>query len=235
MNPVLIFRHIEHEGPGYFGDFLRERQIPTEMVCIDAGDKVPASLDNISALVFMGGAMSVNDPLPWIADEVRLIQRAIDDDIPVLGHCLGGQLIAKALGGEVTRNNTTEIGWHATARIDNAESSNWLAGLADDMELFHWHSETFSIPLGATPILKSEFCVNQAFVYGKTLALQCHVEMTEALVRKWVIEDGGQLSVSASVQSGEQMLDRIADRISKLNQVADTLYSKWIQGLQQRK
>jgi len=235
MNPVLIFRHIEHEGPGYFEDFLREHQIPSEMVCIDAGDKVPASLDNISALVFMGGAMSVNDPLPWIADEVRLIQQAIDNDLPVLGHCLGGQLIARALGGVVTRNKTTEIGWHATGKIDNATSRHWLAGFDDGMELFHWHSETFSIPAGATPILKSEFCANQAFVYGKTLALQCHVEMTEGLVRKWVLEDGDQLSVSASVQSGEQMLNRLAERVSRLNQVAATLYSKWIQGLERYK
>jgi len=96
MLPVLIFRHIAHEGPGYLGDFLREKKIPYEMICVDQGESVPDTADGTSALVFMGGPMSVNDPLPWIADELALIRQAIDRGIPVLGHCLGGQLLAQA-------------------------------------------------------------------------------------------------------------------------------------------
>jgi GMP synthase-like glutamine amidotransferase len=231
MSPVLIFRHIAHEGPGYLGDFLDRKQIPWKLVCVDAGEPVPDSLGEASALVFMGGPMSVNDPLPWIADEIQLIQDAIEDDIPVLGHCLGGQLMAKAMGATVGRNRVTEIGWHTTTRIDNTASRDWLRGLGDEMELFHWHGETFTIPHGAVPILKSRYCDNQAFVYGKNLAMQCHIEMTEELIRKWASEDNGELQVADSVQSAEAMQRDIGDRVQRLNWIADTVYTRWIKGL----
>lgn len=231
MQPILIFRHIEHEGPGFFGNFLEQRQIPFEMVRIDAGDNVPDTVENASALVFMGGAMSVNDPLPWITDEIRLIKMAIEKEMPVLGHCLGGQLIAKTLGGQIRPNNVTEIGWHNTRKVDNDMSQDWLKDIDNEVELFHWHSETFSIPHGATPLLESEFCENQAFVYGKCLAMQCHIEMTEDLVMKWVNEDQGRSMTSASVQSANEMLENLPIRVSKLNNIASHIYTRWLKGL----
>jgi GMP synthase-like glutamine amidotransferase len=201
------------------------------MVCVDAGEPVPGSLEGASGLVFMGGPMSVNDPLPWIEDEIRVIQDAIEEDIPVLGHCLGGQLMARAMGAVVKRNMVTEIGWHNTVRIDNPASRDWLRGLDDELELFHWHGETFSVPRGATPILKSRNCDNQAFVYGKSLAMQCHIEMTEALVRKWAAGGIDELTASDSVQSAEEMQQDLAVRVQGLNRIADTIYNRWIKGL----
>ena len=94
MKPVAIFRSSPIEGPGYLSDFLDERGIPWQLIRIDSGDEIPTRIDPFSGLVFMGGPMSVNDPLPWIADELALIRQAIDRGIPVLGHCLGGQLLA---------------------------------------------------------------------------------------------------------------------------------------------
>jgi len=231
MPPVLIFRHIAHEGPGYFGDFLDQQQIPYEIICIDANDSVPDRLDGIPALVFMGGAMSVNDPLPWIGKEIHLIQMAVEKGVPVLGHCLGGQLIAKALGAEVKPNLVTEIGWHKAEKLDNPAAEDWLDGLADSLELFHWHSETFSTPAGATRILKSSFCDNQAFIYGNCLAMQCHIEMTAPMVMQWVAEAGDTLSSSASVQSTDEILRDLRQRVSSLNRIADRIYTRWQQGL----
>jgi len=228
MSAVLIFRHIQHEGPGYLGDFLHQKQIPYQMICVDEGEPVPATPDGAAALVFMGGPMSVNDPLPWISDELGLIQQAIQQGIPVLGHCLGGQLMAKALGARVYANPVSEIGWHTTQRIDNAESRDWLAAVPDQAELFHWHGETFDIPPGAMPLLQSRFCQNQAFVYGNSLAFQCHIEMTAALVQKWVDESRGELQVSQSVQSGAEMLRDLPGRIARLNRIADSIYSRWL-------
>ena len=228
MSPVLIFRHIAHEGPGYLGDFLREKKIPYEMICVDQGESVPDTADGTSALVFMGGPMSVNDPLPWIADELALIRQAIDRGIPVLGHCLGGQLLAKALGATVHANPVSEIGWHMSTRIDNATARDWLAGVPHESELFHWHGETFEIPVGATPLLQSLFCPHQAFVYGNSLGFQCHIEMTSALVEKWVEESRGELQVSESVQSEQEMLHDLPVRIGRLNLIADTIYSRWL-------
>ena len=228
MSTVLIFRHIQHEGPGYLGDFLVQKGIPYQTIRVDEGEPVPVSPEGATALVFMGGPMSVNDPLPWIADEINLIQQAIEQGIPVLGHCLGGQLLAVALGAKVYANPVTEIGWHRATRVENAESGDWLAAIPEEAELFHWHGETFDIPAGATPLLQSRFCPNQAFVYRNCLGLQCHIEMTEPLVRKWVEESRGKLQASASVQSGDEMLNDLASRIRRLNRIADTIYSRWL-------
>src|SRR3989338_10047944 len=104
MKPIAIFRHISNEGPGYLAEFLDERQIPWELIAIDAGDAVPHSAEAYSGLVFMGGPMSVNDALPWIPPVLALIRDAVAGDVPVLGHCLGGQLISRALGATVSRN-----------------------------------------------------------------------------------------------------------------------------------
>src|SRR3972149_1439134 len=117
MQPILVFRHAPHEGPGYLADYLDRRRLPYRLIRVDQGDPIPTSLDGISGLVFMGGPMSVNDPLPWIPPVLALIRKAVAADLPVLGHCLGGQLISKALGGAVTKNPIKEIGWLPVERV----------------------------------------------------------------------------------------------------------------------
>ena len=107
MQEILIFRHAPHEGPGYLAEYLDRHHLPWRLVRIDQNDPIPSSIDGVSGLVFMGGPMSVNDPLPWIPRVTKLIQQAAD--VPVLGHCLGGQLISKALGGAITKTPVKEI------------------------------------------------------------------------------------------------------------------------------
>ena len=222
---------MEHEGPGYLQDFLSRMGIPFELICIDKNESVPDCVENTSGLVFMGGPMSVHDAIPWIEDEIQLIKMAVGNGIPVLGHCLGGQLIARALGADVIANKVSEIGWHATYKIDSPESSSWLKGINDKVELFHWHSETFSLPDGGSPILKSAHCENQGFVKGPTLALQCHIEMTEAMVVSWAEIGNDNIVQSESVQSAEEMTKSLPERINKLNQIADIIYKNWANGL----
>lgn len=233
MKPIAIFRHLECEGPGYFADFLDQQQLPYTLIRIDQHDPVPVSTDDYSALVFMGGPMSVNDDLQWIADELRLIRQAHEVGMPLLGHCLGGQLIAKALGGIVSKNPVKEIGWHTVSRHHNPASEDWLGPLPSEFEVFHWHGETFSIPRGATPLLSSRYCENQAFAIGNTLALQCHVEMTAPMVEEWVNEYANELSnPSQSLQAGSTILEDLETRISRLKPVADRIYQRWVRALQ---
>ena len=104
MKPVAIFRHSPGEGPGYFATFLEGRSLPSQLLTLDEGEAVPAAPDAFSGLCFMGGPMSVNDPLPWIPPVLALIRQAVAQNVPVIGHCLGGQLMSKALGGQVTRS-----------------------------------------------------------------------------------------------------------------------------------
>jgi GMP synthase-like glutamine amidotransferase len=227
MKPIYIFRHITCEGPGYFGEYLNRYQIPSRLIAIDLGDKVPTSVDNMGGLVFMGGPMSVNDPLPWIDAEVELIRKAREADLPILGHCLGGQLIAKAMGAPVRANTVKEIGWHEVHH--SAESSPWLAGLPLSFSAFHWHGETFSIPEGATPLLESQWCRHQAFAQGRTLALQFHVEMTDNMVKEWAHLYRRELAnPSSSIQSYEDMLEDLEMRIERLQTVADVIYDRWL-------
>ncbi len=233
MKPIAIFRHMSTEGPGYFAEFLDERAIPWHLIRIDAGDAVPDDVSKFSGLVFMGGPMSVNDDLPWIAPMLQLIRDAVARDIPVLGHCLGGQLISKALGGVVTRNPVKEIGWGEATVSGNDAARAWFGG-TQSFAAFHWHGETFSLPQGATHLLSSAYCANQAYAIGKHLALQCHVEMTEQMIRDWCDVGVGEIAASAdspAVQSAATMQAQMAGKLPQLHTVARQLYQRWVAGL----
>ncbi len=233
MKPVVVFRHARTEGAGYLGTFLEQNDIPWCEVRIDKGEALPDSASNFSGLVFMGGPMSVNDNLSWIPPVLGLIREAVDKDIPVLGHCLGGQLMSKALGGVVGANPVKEIGWGEVVVAKSQEAQNWFGDI-DGFLSFHWHGETFSLPPNATHLLSSRHCENQAYSLGKHLAFQCHVEMTEEMVRVWC--ETGKNEVIESISSpGVQDLDEIQSdldaRVTALNQLARSVYTNWINGL----
>ena len=232
MKPVAVFRHNSGEGPGYFATFLESHRRPWQLIKIDAGEPVPADVSTFSGLVFMGGPMSVNDPLDWVARSCALIRQAVAQDVPVLGHCLGGQLMAKALGAAVTRNPVKEIGWGEVQVADNAVANDWF-GATRKFLAFHWHGETFGLPPGATHVLQSLHCTNQAFVLGPHLAMQCHVEMTPAMVELWCEVGSGEIAAhpGPAVQRPEEMLRDMPSRLTTLNAVADKLYARWLSGL----
>ncbi len=230
MKPLFLFRHIKCEGPGYLAEVLDRLEVPYRLIAIDRKEAVPVDIEDCSGLVFMGGPMSVNDPLPWIEQELALIRAAADRQLPVLGHCLGGQLIGKALGGEVTKNRVREIGWHAVSKADNATAADWLDGQPERMNLFHWHGETFSIPAGAEVILENAHCPHQAFALDNILALQCHVEMTAPMVHEWAALYRVELDDPApSVQTAAEMTADLDERITAAQQVAGHLYRRWLQ------
>jgi GMP synthase-like glutamine amidotransferase len=232
MKPVAIFRHAGTEGPGYFATYLDERRIPWRVVKVDAGEVVPGDPREYSGLAFMGGPMSVNDPLPWIPRTLALINSAVAADIPVLGHCLGGQLISKALGGAVSRNAVKEIGWGPVTVEAGPQARSWFGELREFVS-FHWHGETFTIPPGATRIAASPYCANQAFALGKHLGMQCHVEMTPGMIRSWcrAWKKEGVVDRPPSVQTPAEMQEDLETRVRTLNAVANRVYDRWIEGL----
>ncbi len=236
MKPVAIFRFSADDGPGYFASFLDRHAVPWVLFKIDEGEQLPEDADAFAALVFMGGAMSVNDDLPWIAPILTLIHDAIAEDMPCLGHCLGGQLMSKALGGIVTHNAVKEIGWNALQVENSRLSDAWLGAEKSPLTTFQWHGETFSIPAGAERILTSAACANQAFVIGKSLAMQCHVEMTPAMIENWCEDWASENADPAlpSVQTPDEMQAAVASNISALNKLADRLYAKWLDGVVER-
>ncbi|MDD5056398.1 MAG: type 1 glutamine amidotransferase [Sideroxydans sp.] len=233
MKPIAIFRHSPSEGAGYFTTFLNAKNIPWQLICIDAGDAVPRNAQDYSGLVFMGGPMSVNDDLPWIPEVLALIRDAVEHDVPLLGHCLGGQLISKALGGVVTKNPVKELGWGKVEVADNATARTWFGDIRE-FDSFHWHGETFSLPQGAVHLLSSAHCVNQAYAIGKHLALQCHVEMTESMIRAWCENGADEIAAnrqSPGVQTAADMQMQMQDKMPQLHRAAEQLYRHWLQGL----
>jgi GMP synthase-like glutamine amidotransferase len=233
MKPVAIFRHSPTEGAGYFAEFLNEHAIPWVMIRLDEGDRVPLSAQDYSGLVFMGGSMSVNDDLPWILYVLPLIRDAFAHDVPLLGHCLGGQLISKALSGMVSKNPVKELGWGKVGVSDNDAAREWFGDLRS-FDSFHWHGETFSLPQGAVHLLSSEYCANQAYAIGKHLAMQCHVEMTGQMIRDWCDNGSAELLENAdspAAQTAEVMLSQMSEKLPQLHRVARQLYTKWLRGL----
>lgn len=233
MKPVAIFRHSPGEGPGYFATYLESHAVPWVLVRIDAGDPVPTDVYDYSGLAFMGGPMSVNDDLPWIPQSLALIRKSVDAGVPVIGHCLGGQLIARALGGQVSRNPVKEIGWGLVTAATTPTAQSWLGDVRHFLS-FHWHGETFSLPADAELILSSDHCAHQAFVLGPHLAMQCHVEMTPTMIRSWCESGADEIaraSSQPSVQQPQNMQQDMDERITALHAVADRLYARWVAGL----
>ena len=235
MKPVVVFRHAPTEGPGYFATFLDERRIAWRLVKLDEGEAVPQDAAAFAGLAFMGGPMSANDDLPWTPPALALIRDAVARGVPVIGHCLGGQLLAKALGAQVTRNPVKEIGWHRVEVEDSAEAREWLGGDLRAFMAFHWHGETFAIPPGGQRILRSEFCANQAYVVdGRHLGMQCHVEMTPGMIRTWCETGAREIAESRASPAVQPVQAIEADSGQLLPPLTDTarrLYARWIQGL----
>ncbi len=231
MKPVAIFRFSPTEGPGHFGEWLETQGIPYALFALDRGDPVPASARAFAGIGMMGGPMSANDDLPWNAPLLDLLRDAVSADVPVIGHCLGGQLFAKSLGAKIGRATATEIGWSDVKVID-AASNPWF-GQRAGFRTFQWHYEVFGLPLGATRVLTNGFNPEQAFALGKHIGFQCHIEMTREMVESWCASGGDELPPrsNGAIQSRADILEDVETRLAALSRVADDVYTAWARGL----
>jgi GMP synthase-like glutamine amidotransferase len=233
MNPVAIFRFSPTEGPGYFATFLDRNRIPWRVIALDAGEPVPDDIGGLPGIGMMGGPMSVNDDFPWVEPLASLLRKAIAVELPVIGHCLGGQMLAKALGVPVTRSLNVEIGWHDVRLEPTPLASEWFGDI-DSFQTFEWHNESFALPPGAMRVLTNAACPNQAYVLGNSIGLQCHIEMTRDLVNLWVNDGVGDLNAGHAggyVQSAERITCNLDADLADLNGIADKIYTRWIAGL----
>ena len=231
MKPVIIFRHAANEGPGTIESFLIKKDIPYNIVKIDRGASPIINIKDCSGLVFMGGPMSVNDDLPWIPDSLALIRAALAAHLPVMGVCLGGQLIAKAMGAVISQNPQPEFGWLPVQIVKTPENRGWLNDIPANFDAFHWHGETFSLPTTAIPLLTNEACANQGFVTGNSIAMQCHIEMNEALVRDWATKNTDLPPPTDTIQTREAMVTDLDQKLASLQVVADKLFNHWAAAL----
>ena len=146
MKPIVIVQHEADAGPGHFEYYLTAKSLRVRNRCVCThGDPMPSSAEPFAGICSLGGSMSVNDELPWIEDELALMRDADQRGVPVIGHCLGGQLLAKAFGAPVTRSAMKEIGW-GSVEVDDPELAREWIGDRAGFELFQWHGDTFSVP-----------------------------------------------------------------------------------------
>jgi len=193
MRPVFAVRQVSHEGLGTIADALRRCDVPYTIV--DAfGENLPVfEPRQVSGLVVMGGPMNVDetDRYPFLAAEVDWLQRAIDSRLPVLGVCLGAQLLAKALGSRVYPNRVKEIGWYEVELLPETATDPLFCDAPSRPTIFHWHGDTFDLPAGSVQLARSPQCENQAFRHGKSAyGLQFHMEVTSQIIDSWLRESG---------------------------------------------
>lgn len=228
LKPVAICQHEATQGPAYLATFLQQHAIPYQIFHKD--EQVPLSSRDYSAVVVLGSNNSVNDNTRWISREAELVQDAIYRHRPVLGHCFGGQLLAKVLGARVQHNPQLHLGWDQTFRTAYPCAHQWFGNQAD-FSLFYWHEQSFQLPVGATRVLYNRFCQNSGFVYGPHLALQCHLEVTAGSVLAWCAQDRLAFADGigqASVQPLPALLNQLEQKVAALHRVADQVYRQWL-------
>ncbi len=231
MKPVLVLQHMASDGPAYLGQWLREQALPFRVFDSSAGQAYPERIDDWSALAVLGGEMSANDPLPSLRQAERLILAAMDAGVPVIGHCLGGQLMARALGAPVTRSPAPEIGWHTLRVAPHALAREWFGAL-DETVVYQWHHEAFGLPPGATLLAASDACPHQAFALGPHLAMQFHVEVDADKLAAWsASSDPDFLALQrecATVHSGAAMRAGAYRHLEAHQRLAARFYARWI-------
>lgn len=181
---VLAIQHDAADTPGAAGEIVERLGHRLDVVRIERGDKIPSIPDADLMMSFGGGiSLSSGDYPAWVAEEQNLMRQYIDTGRRVLGICLGGQMIAAALGCQIRRNREVEVGWHPVQNVQPAEETIANGLFSDSCMVLHWHQDTFDIPASATHLLRSEACDNQAFVMDdRVFGFQFHLEANEQTV-----------------------------------------------------
>ncbi len=212
---VLIIVHVESEGPGTLGVFLVSAGATLRMARLYAGDSVPESIDGLDAVVSMGGPMNVyeEEEYPFLSHETTLLRKAIDAGRPVLGVCLGAQMIAKACGARVIKSPKEEVGWGQIFLTDAGKEDVLFTGLPPTLGVLQWHEDMFEIPEAGSLIATGNDCPHQAFRYRNAFGLQFHVEVTRDILADWFKDSPDLDAILRRHKELKPDLDRHAERM----------------------
>lgn len=228
MSGALVLQHVACEGPGAIGDALRRRGLALRTVRAYAGEPVPATLEADDALVVMGGPMGVyeSDRYPHLRDELRLIDDALRRGRPVLGVCLGSQLLAAALGARVYPSGGKEIGWYRVDLTDAAASDGLFRGAPRCFTALHWHGDVFDLPFGAVRLASSAMTERQAFCHGDdAYGLLFHLEVTRPQLEEMVVAFADE--IGAAHVSANDLLDQATAHLEALRGIGALVFDRF--------
>lgn len=229
---VLVLQHLHEDGPGHLGDWLTAQGVRWRVRCTEAGEDYPASVAGLKGLAVLGAAWGANDDRPSLRQAEALIREADARGIPVIGHCLGGQLMARAFGGEVKTLDTPEIGWLPIRHDGSAAARDWL-GDTPEAVVYQWHYDSFvGLPPGARPLARSSACPHQAFALRQHLAMQFHIEITAQKIEDWIAAPGDGYAPACAahpdtVQTPAAMRESSRAHLAPSQALAERIYERW--------
>jgi len=233
MAKIWVLQHHPVENLGAIAEALEEAALAWQYVRIFDGARIPGDMKGAGGLIVMGGPESVYqlDRYPYLRDEMRLIEGALHDNKPILGVCLGAQLLAAVLGAPVRRGEHREIGWYQVRLTDAARNDRLMEGLPAAFTAAHWHSDVFDLPAGAVALASSDRTENQAFRFGdKAYGLLFHAEISQERIGKLVAEFGEDLKRVGV--DGDAYLAHAPEHLPALSEIGAQIFGRWAAPIQ---
>ncbi len=228
MKAVSVLQHTACETLGTLEDVLRRNQIRFNYIETHKGNTVPKEMGDASGLIVMGGPMGVYEDTayPFLRDEMRLIESALKAGVPVLGVCLGSQLLAAVLGAEVKKGERKELGWHEVALTDDAAKDSLFSSATSNFWPFHWHGDVFSLPARAVRLASSQQTVNQAFRYGRNAyGILFHLEVTAAQITQMLVDFADELQQAGG--DPREIERQTSAYLPELQSIASGVFGRW--------
>jgi GMP synthase (glutamine-hydrolysing) len=230
---ILVFQHVPYEPLGTLDPLLKQAGFRIRYVNFGRDPHQRPTLHKYQALIVLGGPMNAHqiDTYPNLATEINVIREAVDSGMSVLGICLGAQLLAKALGGQVARNDKREIGWYDVELTRAGRADPVISSFAATQPVFQWHEDGISLPQGAELLATSPASPVQAFRYGDhAYGFQFHLEVDASLVERWLTVADNQPMLAAEAGRIDPLLVRkqTACRIGALQELSRVTFSRWI-------
>lgn len=225
MRKVLVFQHVAHEILGTLNPLLKGRGLRVRYVNFDRNPDEKPSIDRYNGLIVLGGNMGVYeaDKYTHIKIEMQLIEQALKKDIPILGICLGAQILAHVLGAEVRKSPEKEIGWHDIEMTDEGLKDPLLCHFKRKEKIFQMHGDTFDLPKSAIHLASSEICKGQAFRHGdKVYGLQFHLEVDEKMILRWM---QNHMSQAADV---ERIREETKQYLTHSTELSEQTFTKFV-------
>ncbi|MBI5887563.1 MAG: gamma-glutamyl-gamma-aminobutyrate hydrolase family protein [Deltaproteobacteria bacterium] len=235
MSKVLVIQHVACEGLGIIEPELKKYGLKADFLKVFKNASLPRRIpQGYGALIVLGGPMGVYEDgvYPFIKDELNLLESALKTDLPILGVCLGSQMLAKAAGADVYKGKAKEIGWYKAELAGEGMKDRLFLGMPEEFTVFQWHGDTFDLPKGAVNLASSKLFKNQAIRVGRNAyGLQFHLEVTEKMIGEWIEVNAGELKSLKGFIDPDEILKETPKRIDALKRHGAAVISRFLRAV----